>query len=88
MSETEAQRVIAHLVTPFCVQRAWDYPGPEYEVSYPCWTVCRINSQIDIAYCEGGFGPAWGIVFSAESASIGMDAAWYERLWEAFMNAA
>ena len=73
------------LVTPYAVDRDWDYGGPD--VKYTCWTVLEHTpSNTAIAYCESGFGPAhpWGVVFlSGEHMNIGMDSAWYASLEDA-----
>jgi hypothetical protein len=81
-----ASRIRSLLIVPTVVEREWDY-GDE-ATTYPCWTVMEHRaSNTGIAYCEDGFGPAspWGLVFlSGEYMSIGMDAAWYPRLEDAF----
>jgi len=74
------------LVTPYPVERDWDY-GPD---KYICWTVLEHKrSNTGIAYCESGFGPAYpcGLVFlSGDQMSIGPDHAWYLSLEDAFRN--
>jgi hypothetical protein len=76
------------LVEPYCVFRDWDYGEPGTQ--FPCWTVLEHPaSNTGIAYCEEGFGPAnpWGLVFLlGEYLSIGMDAAWFAYLEDAFRD--
>jgi hypothetical protein len=73
------------LVTPYAVDRHWDYGHPSEK--YTCWTVLEHPpSNTGIAYCELGFGPLhpWGLVFlSGEHINIGMDCAWYASLEDA-----
>jgi hypothetical protein len=72
--------------------RGWDYGKPGQQ--YPCWTVLDdfANSEIGIAFCEEGFGPAcpWGLIFKndddGQSASMGMDSGWYPRFLLAFFE--
>lgn len=79
-------RIRELLVTPYRVDREWDYGDPG--VNYACWTILEHRpSNTGIAYCEHGFGPGdpWGLVFlSGSDMSIGMDCAWYSTLEEAF----
>ena len=76
------QRIQELLVSPYAVQRAWDYgnSGDTFE----CWTVLEHwPSNTAITYCERGFGPAypWGLVFlTGDHMSIGMDSAWHVSL--------
>jgi hypothetical protein len=73
------------LVTPYPVERDWDYglPGQNYK----CWTVLEHRaSNTGIAYCESGFGPSypWGVVWlSGEYMSMGPDSGWYATLEDA-----
>jgi len=73
------------LVTPYPVERDWDYGSPGQK--YTCWTVLEHRaSNTGIAYCESGFGPSapWGLVFlSGEVMSMGMDSAWFASLEDA-----
>jgi len=73
------------LVTPYPVERDWDYGLPGQK--YTCWTVLEHRaSNTGIAYCESGFGPSdpWGLVFlSGENMSMGMDSDWYMTLEDA-----
>jgi len=77
-----AARIAELRVTPYQVDRAWDY-GKE-ATTYQCWTVLEHpETNTGIAYCREGFGPAspWGLVFlSGPYMSIGMDSAWYASL--------
>lgn len=87
-------RVAAHirqlLVTPRPVYRQWDYGQPGE--AYLCWSVLEHPaSNTGICYCESGFGPRspWGLVFlsgSPPEMSMGMDAAWYTSLEEAYFE--
>ena len=70
------------LVTPYPVERAWDY-GPADQM-FTCWTILEHpESNTGIAYSERGFGPSnpWGLVFlRGEYMSIGMDCGWFASL--------
>ena len=74
------------MVTPRVEDRGWDYGAEDQR--YPCWIVMEHHqSNTAIAYCEYGFGPKcpWGLLFiSGPHMGIGMDAAWYLRLEDAF----
>lgn len=76
------RRIQELLVTPYVVQRNWDYGKPGE--AFDCWIVLEHPlSNTGIAYCENGFGPAypWGLVFlTGEELSIGMDSAWHSSL--------
>jgi hypothetical protein len=73
------------LVTPYPVERDWDYGLPGQ--SYKCWTVLEHRaSDTGIAYCESGFGPSypWGVVgLSGKYMSMGPDSGWYATLEDA-----
>jgi hypothetical protein len=76
----------AVLIDPVLEQREWEYGAADEQ--YPCWLIAKAErSRIGLAYCEYGFGPGdpWGIVF-LDQPSLGMDAAWYTRLEDAFVN--
>ena len=70
------------LVTPYPVEREWDYGTPGER--FTCWTVLEhASSNTAIAYCDRGFGPSypWGLVFlSGPHMGIGMDALWHLTL--------
>jgi hypothetical protein len=74
------------LVSPFAVERDWNYGAPDETVT--CWTVLvHAPSNTVIAYSEQGFGPSfpWGIVsLSGKDMSCGMDCQWFESLESAF----
>jgi len=69
-------------VTPYAVDRDWDYGTPGQ--LFTCWTVLEHRkSNTGIAYASEGFGPAdpWGLVFlSGELVGIGMDSGWFRTL--------
>lgn len=73
------------LVTPYPVERAWNYGKPD--TWFTCWTVLEHRpSNTGIAFCSQGFGPSypWGLVnLSGEQMSIGMDSGWYASLEDA-----
>ena len=75
-------RIQELLVTPYPVQRYWDYGKPGE--AFDCWIILEHRpSNTGIAYCEKGFGPAypWGLIFlTGEHMSIGMDSAWHLSL--------
>jgi hypothetical protein len=77
-----AERIKELLVTPYAVDRKWDY-GVEGQ-SFACWTLLEHQpSNTGIAYCAEGFGPGypWGLVFmSGQHMNIGMDSGWYPTL--------
>jgi len=85
-----ANRIRELLVTPYPVEREWDYGAPG--TRFTCWTVLEHpESKTGIAYCSEGFGPnyPWGLV--AVSASdpwmgIGMDTGWFVSLEEAMRD--
>jgi hypothetical protein len=76
------------LVTPYPVERDWDYGLPGQK--YTCWTVLEHRaSNTGIAYCESGFGPSspWGLVFlSGQNMSIGTDCGWFITLEDAMRS--
>lgn len=83
ITQTALSRVIEELlVTPFAVQREWNY-GTSGQ-SFACWTVLEHRpSNTAIAYCESGFGPScpWGLVsITGDDMSIGMDCGWFSTL--------
>jgi hypothetical protein len=73
------------LVTPYPVEREWDYEPAGQR--FVCWTVLEHQpSKTGIAYCSEGFGPGypWGLVsLSGDYMSIGMDCAWFASLEDA-----
>ena len=75
-------RIQELLVTPYPVERDWDYGQPEEK--FTCWTVLEHPpTNTGIAYCSQGFGPSypWGLVFlSGEHMNIGMDSGWHSTL--------
>ncbi len=87
ISDPDVVEVIRRfLVTPYPVERDWDYGQPGEK--YICWTVLEHRpSNTVIAYSKKkGFGPTapWGIVFlSGEYMSIGMDSEWFAKLEDA-----
>lgn len=76
------QRIQAVRVTPYPVERDWDYGKPGEH--YTCWTVLEHpESNTGIVYCSEGFGPSypWGLVFlSGQYVGIGMDSGWFSSL--------
>jgi hypothetical protein len=84
------QRIRELLVTPYPVERAWDY-GPR-DQKYTCWTVLEHPpSNTGIAFCRQGFGPSrpWGLVFLAgPHMGIGMDSGWFVSLEDAMRESA
>jgi hypothetical protein len=82
------QRIRELLVTPYPVERLWDYGAPDEQ--FTCWTVIEhAPSNTGIAYCAHGFGPhsPWGLVsLSGPHMSIGMDAGWFASLEGAMRN--
>jgi hypothetical protein len=70
------------LVSPYPVERAWDYGAVDER--YVCWTVAEHRpSDTAIVYCDRGFGPEnpWGLVaFAGPGMNIGMDSGWFPRL--------
>lgn len=89
ITDVSSRQAIARLLVAARVEhREWDYGAPGQ--THPCWIVLEHPpSNTGIAYCEHGFGPAfpWGLLFLAgEQLSMGMDAAWYETLEEAFRD--
>lgn len=85
-----AKRIREFLVTPYPVERTWDY-GSGHE-RFTCWTVLEHRpSNTGIAFCSQGFGPSdpWGIVFlSGSHMSIGMDCSWFVSLEDAMRESA
>ena len=79
------QRIRELLVSPYPVQRAWDYGTLGQQ--FTCWTVLEHPpSNTGIAFCSEGFGPTfpWGLVFlSGPHMSIGMDSGWFGSLEDA-----
>jgi hypothetical protein len=75
-------RILELLVSPYPVERAWDYGHPGEH--YTCWTVLEHpSSNTGIAFCRQGFGPSdpWGLVFlSGDCVGIGMDSGWFPTL--------
>jgi len=84
------QTIRALLVTPYPVERAWDYGTADER--FTCWTVLEHKpSNTGIAFCSRGFGPSdpWGIVFlSGPRMSIGMDSAWFASFEDAIRESA
>ncbi len=76
-----------HLVEPVPIMVPWDYGAPGTQ--YLCWVVLEEpGSDVGIAYCEEGFGPAhpWGLLFIRDgqpSGSMGQDCAWFSTFLEA-----
>jgi len=81
-------RIRELLVTPYLVERAWDY-GSRGE-HFVCRTVLEHQpSNTGIAFCLRGFGPAdpWGLVsLSGSHTNIGMDSSWFASLEDAMRN--
>ncbi len=81
-------RIKELLVSPYPVERAWDYG--RFGEKFVCWTVLEHRpSNTAIAYCEQGFGPSdpWGLVFiSGEHVGIGMDSGWFATLESAMRD--
>jgi hypothetical protein len=84
------QRIREFLVTPYPIERAWDYGLGDQK--YTCWTVLEHrSSNTGIAFCSQGFGPScpWGIVFlSGPNMGIGMDSGWFMSLEDAMRESA
>jgi hypothetical protein len=80
------EKIRALLVTPYPVERLWDYGAPGQR--FTCWTVLEhAESNTGIAFCSEGFGPSdpWGLVFlSGPHMNIGMDCSWFVSLEQAF----
>lgn len=80
-----AQRIRELLVSPYPVERTWDYGTPGEQ--FTCWTLLEHPpSNTGIAFCSQGFGPSnpWGLVFlSGPHMSIGMDSGWFGSLEDA-----
>jgi hypothetical protein len=78
-------RIRELLVTPYPVERAWDY-GSRGE-HFVCWTVLQHQpSNTGMAFCLQGFGPAdpWGLVsLSGSHMNIGMDSSWFASVEDA-----
>jgi hypothetical protein len=78
-------RIRELLVTPYPVERNWDYGAPNQK--FTCWTVLEHpSSNTGIALCFEGFGPSypWGLVaLTGPYMSIGMDCQWYRSLEDA-----
>src|SRR5512140_2620784 len=83
-----AQRIRQLLVTPYPVERDWDYGNPGKR--FTCWTVLEHHpSNTGIAFCAQGFGPSypWGLVsLRGPHDSIGMDCSWFASLADATRN--
>ena len=83
-----AQRIRDLLVSPYPVERSWDYGTPDQQ--FTCWTVLEhVPSNTGIAFCDQGFGPSYpcGLVFlSGPHMSIGMDSSWFISLEEAMRD--
>jgi hypothetical protein len=83
-----ADRIRELLITPYPVQRAWDYGAPD--THFTCWTVLEHRpSNTGIAFCSEGFGPSypWGLVsVSGTHMGIGMDCSWFVSLEDAMRN--
>ena len=81
-------RIHELLVTPYPVEREWDYGTLGQQ--FTCWTVIEHRqSNTGIAFCNEGFGPAypWGLVFlTSEHMSIGMDSGWFTSLEQAMRD--
>jgi hypothetical protein len=84
------QRIRELVVTPYPVERAWDYGLRDQK--YTCWTVLEHRpSNTGVAFCSQGFGPSypWGIVFlSGPHMGIGMDSGWFLSLEHAMRQSA
>jgi hypothetical protein len=83
------QRIREFLVTPYPVEREWDYGVLDQR--FTCWTVLEYRPNRGIAYCSQGFGPSdpWGLVsLSGPHMSIGMDSAWFVSLEDAMRSSA
>ncbi|HEV8581928.1 MAG TPA: GNAT family N-acetyltransferase [Thermoanaerobaculia bacterium] len=81
----EALRAI--LIEPVLGERSWSYGAPDERFQY--WAVAEVpEREIELAYCEQGFGPEfpWGFLYFRDP-SLGMDAQWNWYLEEAFMRA-
>ena len=82
------RRVRELLVTPYPVERDWDYGPPNQR--FTCWTVLEHTpSNTGIALCFEGFGPSypWGLVsLSGPHMNIGMDAGWFVSLEDAMRS--
>lgn len=76
---TLVTKIRAHLVTPYCVDRPWDYGA--VGDTYPCWTVMEQGPRA-LVYCLEGFGPKmpWGLVWADPACSMGMDSSWFSSL--------
>jgi hypothetical protein len=81
-------RIRELLVTPYPVERDWDYGAPGEQ--FTCWTVLEHRvSNTGIAFCAQGFGPSypWGLVFlSGPHMNIGMDSGWFISLEQAMRD--
>jgi hypothetical protein len=81
-------RICELLVTPYPVERDWDYGAPGEH--FTCWTVLEHRaSNTGIAFCAQGFGPSypWGLVsLSGPHMSIGMDSGWFISLEQAMRD--
>jgi N-acetylglutamate synthase-like GNAT family acetyltransferase len=81
----EALRAI--LIDPVLRERSWSYGRPGDRFQY--WTIAEApEREIELAYCEQGFGPEfpWGFL-DFHDPSLGMDAQWSWYLEEAFLRA-
>jgi len=83
-----AQRITELLVSPYPVDRSWDYGTPDEQ--FTCWTVLEHPpSNTGIAFCDQGFGPSypWGLIsLSGPHMGIGMDSGWFVSLEEAMRD--
>ena len=83
-------RIRELLVSPYPVERDWDYGAPGEH--FTCWTVLEHRaSNTGIAFCSKGFGPAypWGLIFlTGPHTSIGMDSGWFVSLEGAMRESA
>src|SRR5215471_6229576 len=81
-------RIRELLVTPYPVEREWDYGVPGEH--FTCWTVLEHRAlNTGVAFCAQGFGPSypWGLVFlSGPHMSIGMDCGWFISLEQAMRD--
>jgi hypothetical protein len=81
-------RIRELLVTPYPVERKWDYGAPDQH--FICWTVLEHSpSNTGIAFCSEGFGPTypWGLVsLLVPHTNIGMDCSWFASLEDAMRD--
>jgi hypothetical protein len=83
-----ADKIRELLVTPYPVERTWDYGEPDEQ--FTCWTVLEHPpSNTSIAYCSEGFGPSnpWGLVqLTGPDMSMYMDCCWHVSLEHGMRN--